>query len=285
LSSTDALRPSVTTTALLTATALLAFAANSLLTRAALSPPIIDPLAFAAIRVSAGAATLAILTRGRLSMSGRARWIGPTALLLYLIPFTLAYVRLGAATGALLLFGAVQATMIVWSVWRGDRPVLMTWVGLLIAVLGLVALVAPVLRSPDAVGVVLMTIAGMAWGAYTITGRGTGDALGANAFAFACVTPAALAYWLVGRGELVNTSRGVWLAVASGALASGVGYAIWFRALRGLRTTQAATVQLSVPVIAAVGGVLLLNEPLTTRLVLCGVAVLSGIVLVLRARR
>lgn len=268
--------------------ALVAFAANSLLTRAALAPPILDPVAFVAIRLSAGAVVLLALTGGRLRSpddGAGARWIGPLALLAYAMPFTLAYVRLGAATGALLLFGSVQVTMVSYARWRGERLAPLAWVGMALAIGGLYLLVAPVLQTGDAVGVLLMLLAGVAWGAYSLAGRGAADALRANAFAFCIAAPVSVVWWAVHDRTVAPSGRGALLALASGALASGVGYAIWYRALRGLRTAQAATVQVSVPIIAALGAVALLDEPLTTRLVLCGAAVVLGIVLVLRARR
>jgi drug/metabolite transporter (DMT)-like permease len=277
-----------TETALLAALALVAFAANSLLTRAALAPPIIDPIAFVALRLSAGALTLLALTRGRIRSSaegGGSQWIGPLALLIYAIPFTLAYVRLGAATGALLLFGTVQVTMVTYARVRGEQLAPMAWIGMTLAIGSLYLLVSPVLRTGDTIGVLLMVLAGVAWGAYSIAGRGAADALRANAFAFVCAAPISLLWWATCARTTEPSLRGVLLALTSGALASGVGYAIWYRALRGLRTAQAATLQVSVPIIAAVGAVALLGEPLTTRLVLCGAAALLGIAMVLRSRR
>lgn len=283
----------------------MAFAANSLLTRAALSPPIIDPTAFVALRLGAGAVMLLLLVRGSArrdltdsteltdppSRNSRRRaallpssWIGPLALLCYAVPFTLAYVRLGAATGAIVLFGSVQLSMIGWGVAHGERLRPLAWLGFALAIAGLLTLVAPGAQRLDPLGALLMMTAGVAWGAYSIVGRGVTDVLRANALSFAWSTPAAVACWVIGRGSIEASPRGVVLAVCSGAVASGIGYAIWYRALRALSTTRAAAVQVSVPVIAALAAVPLLGEPLTLRLSLCGTAVVAGILLVIRAR-
>jgi drug/metabolite transporter (DMT)-like permease len=205
--------------------------------------------------------------------------------LIYAIPFTLAYVRLGAATGALLLFGTVQVTMVTYARVRGEQLAPLAWIGMTIAIGSLYLLVSPVLRAGDTIGVLLMVLAGVAWGAYSIAGRSAADALRANALAFVGAAPVSLLWWAMSAQITTPSPRGVLLALASGALASGVGYAVWYRALRGLRTAQAATLQVSVPIIAAVGAVALLGEPLTPRLVVCGTAVLLGIAMVLRSRR
>jgi drug/metabolite transporter (DMT)-like permease len=211
-------------------------------------------------------------------------WIGPLALLCYAVPFTLAYVRLGAATGAIVLFGSVQLSMIGWGVAHGERLRPLAWLGFALAIAGLLALVAPGAQRLDPLGALLMMTAGVAWGAYSIVGRGVTDVLRANALSFAWSTPAGVACWVIGRGSIEASPRGVVLAVCSGAVASGIGYAIWYRALRGLSTTRAAAVQVSVPVIAALAAVPLLGEPLTLRLSLCGTAVVAGILLVIRVR-
>jgi drug/metabolite transporter (DMT)-like permease len=275
-------------TAALTATAMCAFAANSLLCRAALGARAIDPLGFTAVRLLAGAAVLALFARGIAApVSERRAWVSGAALFVYAIAFSLAYTRIGAATGALALFGAVQVTMIGWAVTRGQAPEAREWVGLVLALAGLLGLTVPGLTAPDPAGLALMVAAGAAWGAYSLMGRGAGAPLPANAAHFARALPMAIAAALAGSAWSAPhaTGKGLLLAAASGAVASGLGYAVWFAALRGLRATQAALVQLSVPPLAAVGALVLLDEPPSARLVVCGVLILGGIGLALARRR
>jgi drug/metabolite transporter (DMT)-like permease len=268
--------------AVLTLLAMLAFAGNSLLCRLALKHAAIDPASFTAIRIASGALVLWLIVRVRI---GRAKllgsWPSAFALFVYAAAFSFAYVSLTAATGALLLFGAVQATMIGYGLWRGERLNGRQGVGLVLAGVGLVGLLLPGLSAPPLRGSLLMLAAGVAWGVYSLRGKGSGDPLRATAgnFLRAVVFAAALSFAMLARVSL--DGLGVGCAIASGALASGIGYAIWYSALPGLKVTSAATVQLSVPVIAAVGGVALLGEPLTVRLVLAAVAVLAGIALVI----
>lgn len=269
----------------LTLLSMLAFAGNSLLCRAALSATRIDAASFTSIRIASGALVLALIVRLRRSPQPRAgSWASALALFAYATAFSFSYLSLGAANGALLLFGAVQATMIGYGVWAGERFRAAQIVGLLCAVGGLVGLLLPGLSAPPWGGAVLMLAAGVAWGVYTLHGRGAGDPLRVTAgnflraFAFAAALSAATLPW-------ASLDRaGVGYAVASGALASGVGYAVWYTALAGLNVTRAANVQLGVPVIAALGGVLLLGEPLTLRLVLASAAILGGIALVIRGK-
>jgi drug/metabolite transporter (DMT)-like permease len=273
----------------LTLAALAAFAANSLLTRAALAPstPRIDATAFTFIRLASGAVVLSALVGRRLlappTPATRA-WLGPLALFLYAAPFTFAYRRIGAAMGALLLFGTVQLTMLGWGVLRGERLRLLGWLGVALAFGGLLALLAPATARPDVTGSLLMVLAGAAWGVYSLLGRGTGDALATNAWSFVLSVPCAAVLALLAPSTVPSSRVGVALAIVSGAVTSGLGYAIWYRALRGLTATRAAVVQVSVPVVAALGGVVTLGEPLSLRLTLCGALVLSGILLVVRAR-
>jgi drug/metabolite transporter (DMT)-like permease len=272
-----------------TALAMVAFASNSLLTRLALAGHHIDAASFTLVRLTTGALTLAVLVRllhaaTTAPPAGRASLAGPLALFAYMAPFSFAYLRIGAALGALVLFGTVQTTMIVWGFVRGERSGPMTWLGLALAVAGLAALTLPSASRPDAVGMVLMIAAGIAWGVYSLVGKTAGEPLAANARSFLYGVPLALLLSAVTLPDASATVRGVTLAVASGAVTSAVGYAIWYRALRGLTATRAAVVQLSVPVIAAFGAVALLDEAPNTRLVLSGTAVLCGVALALAAR-
>ncbi len=266
---------------LLTTLAMIAFAGNSLLCRVALKHTAIDPVSFTGIRIVSGALTLWLVVRMRSAPQKSAgNWPSAAALFAYAIAFSWSYVTLPAATGALLLFGAVQATMIGYGLWTGERPGALQALGLATAATGLVALLLPGLSAPPLTGSLLMVTAGIAWGIYSLRGKGAGDATQVTAGNF---LRAALLAACLGLGYLPWAAwdrPGILYAVASGALASGLGYAVWYTALRGLAATTAASVQLSVPVIAAVGGILLLEEPLTLRLVLCSVAILGGIALV-----
>jgi len=276
-------------TALLTVVTMVAFASNSLLCRAALAGGQSDATTFTTLRLVSGALVLGLLARGRsgsLSTSGGGA-PSAVALFAYAIGFSLAYLRIPAGTGALLLFGGVQVTMIGAGLWSGERPGVREAAGLLVSLVGLVALTRPGLAQPDPIGAVLMLGAGVAWGVYSLRGRGARDALAANAVNFLHAVPLAVFGSVV--ALLVEpphvSPRGVLLAVASGAVASGLGYALWYAALRGLTATRAAIVQLSVPPLAAAGGVLLLGEALTPRLVGAGAAILGGIALAVSAPR
>jgi len=270
---------------ILTLLAMLAFAGNSLLCRAAFHVGRIDAASFTAIRIVAGALALWLIVRmrdGKTSPAGN--WPSALALFVYAAAFSFAYLSLSAATGALLLFGAVQATMIGVGLWRGEG--LRGWqiVGLASALGGLIGLLLPGLSAPPLEGAALMLGAGVAWGIYSLRGRGAGDPLRVTAgnFLRAVAFAALLSVALTSRLSLDGV--GVACAIASGALTSGVGYAIWYTALPGLKATSAATVQLSVPIIAAVGGIVLLGEAPTLRLLLASVAILGGIAMVIRSR-
>jgi drug/metabolite transporter (DMT)-like permease len=270
----------------LTLLAMLAFAANSLLCRVALKHTTIDAASFTLVRLVSGALTLWLMVRvrdGRPVAAGS--WVSALALFVYAAAFSFAYVSLTAATGALLLFGAVQTTMIGFGLYRGERLRAVQTVGLACALAGLVGLLLPGLSAPPWQGSVLMLAAGAAWGVYSLRAKGSGDPLRATAgnFLRAVVFAAALSFETV--PWMAFDAAGVGWAIASGALASGVGYAIWYTALAGLKATSAATVQLSVPVIAALGGVVLLGEPLTLRLVIASSAILGGIALVIARRK
>lgn len=269
---------------LLTATALLAFAANSLLTRAAVGAHLIDPLAFGGIRFASGALLIGLIVARRPRPWGGS-WAAALALLIYTVPFSLAYRRIGAGVGALLLFGTVQVVMIARGVVSGHRPSLREWAGLLVAVAGLVALVLPGARAPDGPGVLLMIAAGVGWGAYSLLGRGARDPAAATADNFVRMLPASLLLAGYGLSVQVPALPGVWLALISGAVASGLGYILWYAALPHLTPSRAAIVQLAVPPIAALGGVLFLGETLSPRLLGCGVAILGGVALAITGRR
>jgi drug/metabolite transporter (DMT)-like permease len=275
--------------ALLTVLALVGFAANSLLCRAALAGGgrLIDAASFTGVRLLSGALVLGLLLRSRGGSAQGGSWGSALALFAYAAGFSLAYVRISAGVGALLLFGCVQATMLGTGLMRGERPRPLEWVGLLLALGGLVGLTAPGATAPDLVGAGLMAGAGVAWGIYSLRGRGSTDPLAATARNFLLSVPMALALSAVSAGVWGAphaTARGVVLAVASGALASGVGYSLWYAALPHLTATRAAIVQLSVPVLAATGGVLLLGEQVTARLLGAGSALLCGVLLALAAR-
>jgi drug/metabolite transporter (DMT)-like permease len=270
----------------LTSLAMVAFASNSLLCRIALKQTSIDAASFTSIRLISGALILWLIvriTRGRQTGSGN--WRSAFALFAYAAGFSFAYVNLPAATGALLLFGAVQATMIGHGIWTGERLQKLQLVGLVLALGGLVALLLPGLSAPPLPDSLLMLGAGVAWGIYSLRGKGAGDPTKVTAGNFLRAVPiaAALSLMMLDRASL--DSAGFWYAVASGALASGIGYAIWYTALPALKATHAATLQLSVPVIAALGGILFLGESITLLLAFASAAILGGIALVILEKK
>lgn len=270
----------------LTLVAMLAFAGNSLLCRAALKHTGIDAASFITIRLVSGAVMLWLVVRIKNNKAaGTGNWVSAGALFAYAVGFSFAYSSLSAATGALLLFGAVQITMIGYGIWKGERLVKMQIIGLVLALLGLVVLLLPGLAAPPLYGTVMMVSAGIAWGIYSLRGKGAGDPTSVTAGNFLRGAPIALVLSLVMFSTISIDLPGFLYAVASGALTSGVGYAIWYAALPGLKATSAATVQLSVPVIAALGGVVFLGESVTLRLVLAAAAILGGILLVILEKR
>jgi len=270
----------------LTAIAMLAFAANSLLCRLALGQGLIDAASFATVRVVAGAVMLALILLPRWRARGRCApdWRAAVMLFLYMAGFSFAYATLSAGTGALILFSAVQLTMFVVALRGGEHFPMLSWLGLAIAVAGLVYLVSPGLTAPDPLGAALMTVAGIAWGVYSLQGRAAADPLESTANNFICAVPMVIAVSLFFINEFRVSAAGLALAVTSGAVTSGLGYVAWYAALRRLPRTRAATVQLSVPVIAAVGGVALLAEPITVRLLIASTATLGGVWIVLAQR-
>ena len=266
----------------LTSLAMIAFAGNSLLCRAALKHTSIDAASFTTIRLLSGAVMLWLAARMRRgTQTGRGNWLSALALFAYAAGFSFAYVSLPAASGALLLFGAVQVTMIGHGILVGERPLKVQLVGLVLAFGGLVGLLLPGLSAPPLFGSVLMLGAGVAWGVYSLRGKGAGDPTRVTAGNFLRAVPIAAILSVAMLNGAALDQAGFWYAVASGAVASGIGYAIWYTALPALKATTAATVQLSVPVIAALGGIVFLGEAMTLRLVLASVAILGGIALVI----
>lgn len=288
--STAARGPSpAASTVLLATLAMLAFAGNSLLCRLALTRTGIDPAAFTGVRLLAGALVLGVLAmRGRtrgMRLVDAGSWGSAMALFAYAAAFSFAYTGLSAATGALLLFGAVQVTMIGAGLWRGERLGPLATAGLLLALAGLVALLAPGVAAPPAGAAALMATAGVAWGVYSLRGAGGHPPLQATAANFLLALPAAAALALLLLPQLRLDAAGLACAVASGAVTSGLGYAAWYAVLPRLRALRASVLQLSVPVLTAAGGVLLLGEPPTLRLLACGAAVLGGMLVVVRSRQ
>ena len=266
----------------LTSLAMIAFAGNSLLCRIALKHTSIDAASFTTIRLISGAMMLWLVVRIRRGKkTGEGNWLSAFALFVYAAGFSFSYMSLPAATGALLLFGAVQATMIGHGVWAGERLLKLQLVGLVLAFGGLVGLLLPGLSAPPLYGSVLMLGAGVAWGIYSLRGKGAGDPTKVTAGNFLRAVPIAAALSVLMLSGTSLDGAGFWYAVLSGALASGIGYAIWYTALPALKATTAATVQLSVPVIAALGGMVFLDEAVTLRLVLASIAILGGIALVI----
>jgi len=270
----------------LTSLAMIAFAGNSILCRLALQQTSIDPASFTAIRLMSGALVLWLLVRLKNNAAvGEGNWLSALALFAYAAGFSFAYVSLPAASGALLLFGAVQATMIGHGIWAGERLLGLQLVGVLLAFAGLVGLLLPGLSAPPLFGSLLMMAAGVAWGVYSLRGKGAGDPTRVTAGNFLRTVPVTMLLSILMFKYVSVDTAGVLYAVSSGALASGMGYAIWYAALPALKNTSAATVQLSVPVIAALGGIVFLGEPMTLRLVLASIAILGGIALVIWRKR
>ncbi|MBC3767128.1 DMT family transporter [Neptunicella marina] len=267
---------------LLSTLAMIAFAANSLLCRAALSNTSIDAASFTTIRLVSGALVLWLLLQAkRQPQVSSGNWLSALALFTYAAGFSFAYISLSTGTGALILFGAVQATMIGYGIWQKERFTHWQILGLLLAFSGLVGLLLPGLSAPPPGGALLMMLAGMAWGVYSLRGKGAGNPTQITAGNFVRSLPLALVLSLFMLSDLNLDWAGIIYAIASGALASGVGYAIWYAALPALKATSAATMQLSVPVIAAIAGIVFLNEPVTLRLTLASLAILGGIALVI----
>jgi len=276
----------------LTVLAMIAFAANSVLARLALSSGAIDAAAFTGVRLASGAIVLGVLlwlrAGGAVALSKlTGSWTQSGALFGYAICFSFAYTLLGASMGALILFASVQIGMVARAVWAGDRPAVLEWVGLLAAAGAFVYLVSPGLTAPDPLGAALMIAAGLCWAGYSLLGRGSSQPLSDTAGNFIRCLPLAVLLIVLGIGIEVPRLEGVLLAMASGAVASGLGYAIWYAALPHLSRTRAAVVQLSVPVIAGFGAVVFIGEAITPRLLIASAVILCGIAVavVLAGRR
>ncbi len=279
-----------------TALTMTAFAANSVLNRAAVGPGHIGAVDFAVVRLAAGAGMLGLLVAVRRLRSGQAVWpgrrgriAGALSLLVYLFGFSLAYGGLDAGTGALILFGTVQITMFAGALAAAERVPARRWAGAAAAFLGLVYLLAP---GSAAAGrpehALLMVAAGVGWGLYSLGARGTRDPLGATAWNFILALPVAglaVAFLPAAPPDVPATPAGLMLAAVSGAVTSGLGYALWYAILPGLGAARAGVAQLSVPVLALAGGMVFLGEPLTLRFVLASALVLGGVAIAVRPAR
>lgn len=278
-------RPLPLSTALMASLAMLAFAGNSVLCRLALAETQIDAASFSVLRIVSGALLLWIL----LSLRKRSRakagsWAGALALTVYATAFSFAYIQLDTGVGALLLFGAVQLSMLLFGLLRGERLGPTATAGLVLAMAGVVALLLPGSSAPPLMSALVMLLSGLAWGAYSLLGRNTDDPLASSAENFLRSIPLVLLAALPFLDQLHWDATGAVLAMLSGAVTSGLGYAIWYSALRRLGSIQAASIQLSVPILAAAAGMLLFGEPLTPRMLVAAAAVLGGLTLVLKAR-
>jgi drug/metabolite transporter (DMT)-like permease len=272
--------------ALITTATMLAFAANSILCRIALTETDIDAASFTTFRLVSGALTIfAIVLLRSHSAIVKGNWLSAFALFAYAAGFSFAYLSLSAATGALLLFGAVQATMISYGLARGERPNSKQYTGIVMAIAGLLYLLLPGAQAPSATGALLMVGAGIAWGIYSLRGRGVTDPTIETAGNFIRSIPFALIISLLCYSNINIDISGVMYAVASGAIASGLGYATWYLVLPQLAATTAATVQLSVPAIAALGGIALLSEPLNFRVVVASILILGGVAIFVWSKR
>lgn len=272
----------------LTLFAMLAFAANSVLCRLALvsngGEASIDAASFTSIRLLSGAIilTLLLLIRTREFKPKNINPISASMLFIYAICFSFSYIEIATGTGALILFGTVQLTMIIVGLIKGERPGYLALMGILLAFIGLVYLLLPGVSAPPLMSALLMMIAGLAWGIYSLRGKGNINPLVATSWNFIATLPLVLLTYLIFQDDVHLSQKGIVLAMLSGALASGVGYSIWYAALPHLTATRAATVQLTVPIIAAIGGVMLLSEPVTLRLVVASIAVLGGVYLTIK---
>lgn len=274
---------------LLTSLAMLAFAANSIIGRMALienaDSASIDAASYTSIRLLSGAFVLLLILIVRKSelKIKNINTISAFMLFTYAICFSFSYINIATGTGALILFGSVQLTMILAGVIKGDYPGIRATGGTVIAFSGLIYLLLPGVSAPPFNSAVLMAIAGIAWGIYSIRGRSIKNPLVATSWNFIGTLPLVLLTTVLFHNESHITNKGIFLAILSGALASGIGYAIWYSALPYLSAMRAATVQLTVPLIAAIGGLILLSETVTLRLIIASTAVLGGIYLTIKS--
>jgi len=282
------MQSTLTKTIFLSSLALIAFAGNSVLCRLALSDNAIDPAGFTIVRLLSGVLALwplLFLSQGKAAYEKSGSWLSALMLFAYALLFSYAYVSIDTATGALILFGAVQLTLVLVSLLKGNRLSVGELSGVAMALAGFVYLVLPELQKPSLSGFIMMSIAGVAWAIYTVGGQGSSNALRDTAFNFLRTAPLLIVLLVVSFNAFSFTTYGLILAVASGAITSGLGYAIWYAALPNLTTTQAAVIQLFVPVIAAFGGAWFANEAITVRLMIAAALVLGGIMLVILAKR
>jgi drug/metabolite transporter (DMT)-like permease len=268
---------------LIVAATLTAFAANSLLCRMALGDALIDPVAFTVLRLGSGAAILVVLTRFSSEpepvTGSHGSWGSALGLFAYAMAFSLAYISLPAGVGALILFGAVQLTMIGFGLLKGERLRVLQWFGLIIALAGLIWLVSPGLAAPDPVGAILMSISGFAWGCYSIRGKGAAAPIKATAENFIRTLPMVIIAAAITLSSIQAEPTGIMLAIVSGSITSGLGYVLWYHVLREMATTRAAVLQLLVPIIAAIGGILFLSEAPSIRLLGASALILGGVAL------
>lgn len=269
-----------------TSVAMIAFAANSLLARQALSQQEMDAAGFTTVRLLSGAITLAAIMfwRNRAKVVAEGDWLGAFYLFVYAACFAFAYLTLAAGTGALILFGAVQLTMISVGLSQGERLPVLAWLGVALAGAGLAYLMSPGVSAPSIKGALLMTLSGIAWGMYSLHGRLAKDPTASTAGNFIRAAPFVLILMLLQHTEWHASTKGWMLAISSGVLASGMGYVVWYAAIKYLTPARAAAIQLSVPVIASFGGILFLAEPLTARLALASIIILGGIALVITSQ-
>ncbi|NKB54359.1 MAG: EamA family transporter [Rhizobiaceae bacterium] len=267
---------------------MIAFAANSVFARLALADAAIDPSSYSLVRLASGALILSLLTyRAGLAdvVNKHGSLVAAFALFIYAAGFSFAYLALDTGMGALILFACVQATMIGWSVFKGDRPSSLEWLGLVVAFAAFVGLVSPGLTAPDPLGTILMVAAGIAWGVYSLIGRGAENPLLNTAGNFILAVPMAIALLIVFSNQISLTPFGAAMAIASGALTSALGYALWYRCLRQLTATKAAVVQLTVPAIATLGGIIFSAEVLTLRLGFFSILILGGVAITILAKQ
>lgn len=279
----------MTMTIFLTALSLIAFAANSLLARLALADGSIDPVSFTTLRLLSGMLMLIPIARKFHEPPPSNPWknasISGLALFGYALAFSLGYVSISAGTGTLILVGAVQITMLGWALIRGEKISRLKWVGSLISMAGLIYLVSPGLTAPDPLGAGLMLLSGTAWGIYSIRGRGATAPISMTARNFICASLPALLIGALLFQTLELSPKGAFIAIGSGAITSGLGYVVWYRALRHLSTPSASIVQLIIPVLAATGGILFLKEDMSMRLFLASALILGGVAIGLRTSR
>ena len=278
-------------TAFLTLAALIAFAANSVLCRMALGEASIDAASFTSIRLISGTVVLLLLVLLRSKLHSpkkqvsKGSWTSGVLLFLYAACFSYAYVTLDTGVGALILFASVQITMIAYAIIQGRKLNHREWIGVILAFGGFVYLVSPGVSAPSIEGLTLMTVSGFGWGMYSVRGKASNNPLEDTSFNFLRSLPFLVIFVVIGLSELRFSERGVWLAIASGAVTSGIGYTIWYMALNGLNNVEASVVQLSVPALAAAGGILLLSESISLRFILSSVIILGGIFLVVTGKR